>query len=89
MPPSLRRLARTYFLWYDSVDQHREQALKVIDEWLVYAPADPTALHMRASLTGEQIPERASSSYVEKHFNEFTRRLDSLLTRIQWARTAQ
>ncbi|MBP9113619.1 MAG: tetratricopeptide repeat protein [Polyangiaceae bacterium] len=77
-------LARTYFLWYDSVDQDREQALKVIDEWLVYAPTDPTALHMRASLTGEQIPERASSAYVEKHFDEFAGTFDSILTSLAY-----
>lgn len=78
--PALKpALARSYFLWFDSVDRDKDKALSVLKEWLTFDPSDPIAQHMMAALSGDNAPPRASDQYVERHFDEFAATFDDVL----------
>lgn len=79
-----RALARAYFLWFDQVDREPEKARAVLEEWAAFDPNDPIAAHMRAALSGEKVPERASDAYVERHFDEFSATFDQVLTALDY-----
>lgn len=82
---SLRRaLSRAYFLWFDQVDREPAKAKAVLEEWIAFDSADPIAVHMRAALLGDAVPERASDAYVERHFDEFSATFDSVLSTLEY-----
>jgi predicted TPR repeat methyltransferase len=76
-------------LWFDSVwtapeKPRREDAILVLRQWLAHDPRDPIAVHMLASLTGADVPERATSGYVATHFDGFAATFDSTLTALDY-----
>jgi predicted TPR repeat methyltransferase len=73
-------LSRAYFLWYDSVDQEPEKAIRVLEEWLAFEPDAPVARHMHAALTARDAPARATAEYVEQHFDAFAETFDTVLS---------
>jgi predicted TPR repeat methyltransferase len=75
-----RALSRSYFLWFDAVEQDAAEARRVLDEWLAFDADDPVARHMAAALSGGgSAPARASDAYVERHFDEFAPTFDQVL----------
>jgi len=46
-------------------------AEQVFRAWLAQSPGDPAAQHHLASVTGENVPERASDAYVTEVFDHF------------------
>ena len=59
-----------------------DNALKVLDEWLAEEPGNEIARHMRASVSGEGVPERASDAYVEALFDRFASSFDVQLAKL-------
>ena len=48
-----------------------DKAVNIYEEWLREVPEDPIALHMLAACTGRDVPDRASSGYVERDLRQF------------------
>lgn len=61
-----------------------DEAAKVYDAWLVEEPGNPIALHMLASCSGENVPARASDSYVETTFDNFASSFDAKLSQLDY-----
>ncbi len=57
----------------------RDDAERVLAEWRVREPDNPTAEHMLAAVTGENVPERASAQYVKALFDSFAPSFDEVL----------
>ena len=55
------------------------EAAEVFRQWLIDDPNDPTARHMLAACTGENVPERAADDYIEYTFDRFANRFDEQL----------
>ncbi len=49
----------------------RDEAVRVLEEWLREEPADPIAAHMLAATTGRDVPTRASDAFVVNTFDSF------------------
>lgn len=60
-----------------------ETALKILEAYLERTPNEPNAMHMLSALRGEAM-ERASDSYVRKHFDEFSEAFDSTLRALEY-----
>jgi predicted TPR repeat methyltransferase len=56
-----------------------EEAAEVFRQWHEESPDDPTARHMLAACTGENVPERAADDYIEYTFDRFANRFDEQL----------
>ena len=52
--------------------------------WREVMPEDPVAEHMWASYAQEEVPSRASDSYVKAVFDEFAHDFDVVLTRLKY-----
>lgn len=62
----------------------RASAIEVLDEWLAEDPGHHIAIHLRAAMTGEDIPERASDAYVATLFDRFATSFDTQLTKLEY-----
>ncbi len=60
------------------------EAVKIYQDWLEEEPADPIARHMLAACTGRDVPERASSGFVETTFDSFASSFESKLARLSY-----
>lgn len=60
----------------------RASALAILDEWLAEDPGSGVARHLRASVSGEDVPERASDDYVETVFDRFASSFDVQLAKL-------
>ncbi|HXU83215.1 MAG TPA: tetratricopeptide repeat protein [Polyangia bacterium] len=61
-----------------------EEAAHVYREWLALEPDNDYAKHMLASCTQQDVPERASDSFVRRVFNGFAKDFDEQLQRLQY-----
>lgn len=61
-----------------------ERALAIVHQWLRDEPANPSALHLAAALSGEDVPDRASDRYVEALFDGFADSFDHKLARLEY-----
>lgn len=61
-----------------------DEAARVYGAWLVEEPDNPVALHMLASCSGENVPARASDSYVETTFDNFASSFDAKLSQLDY-----
>ena len=61
-----------------------DKAVNIHEEWLREVPEDPIALHMLAACTGRDVPDRASSGYVERTFDSFAASFESKLARLSY-----
>lgn len=59
-----------------------DSALAILDEWLAEDPDSGVARHLRASVSGEDVPERASDAYVEAVFDKFASSFDVQLAKL-------
>jgi len=76
---SYRKLYRTFYLMGE-----KEQCLDVFNQWLAHDPDNPTAIHMHAACSGEEIPERASDDYVRQTFDGFAASFDGVLKKLDY-----
>ena len=56
-----------------------DEAIKLYRGWLELDPDNPVVKHMLAACSGENTPERASSEYLEKTFDDFANSFDRKL----------
>ncbi len=61
-----------------------EKAATIFREWLAKEPESAQARHHLASVTGEQVPERASDAYVSEVFDTFATSFDERLSRLEY-----
>src|SRR4249919_1981082 len=61
-----------------------DKAVNIFEEWLREEPGDPIARHMVAACTGRDVPDRASSGYVERTFDSFAASFESKLARLSY-----
>lgn len=64
---------------YSSLGKIKE-ATEVYRQWLQKEPENPIAAHFYAACSGNNIPERASNSYIENIFDDFSSDFDEHLT---------
>lgn len=62
----------------------RDKAVAVIDDWLEDEPGSVTARHLRAAISGEHVPERASDDYVALVFDRFAASFDRKLQSLDY-----
>jgi predicted TPR repeat methyltransferase len=60
------------------------KAAEVYRQWLADEPESPVAIHMLAACSGENIPLRASDSYVESTFDNFAESFDAKLGKLAY-----
>ncbi|MFO1126849.1 MAG: tetratricopeptide repeat protein [Rhodospirillales bacterium] len=73
-PEAYRCLAFTLYAMGE-----RAEAVTLLQQWLEVDPANPTARHLCAAYTQEDLPERASDSYVRQIFDSFAQSFDAVL----------
>ena len=61
-----------------------KEAREACDKWLLDMPDDPRAQHIRASMGGISVPERASDSYIEAEFDGFAASFDAKLSSLDY-----
>lgn len=61
-----------------------QEALAIYDELLKLDPADEVIGHMRAALSGQDAPERASDGYIELTFDRFAATFEIQLERLEY-----
>ena len=62
----------------------KKQAVRTLENWLIRRPDDAVARHLLAAYSGENIPARASNSYVRQAFDSFSKSFDEVLTRLNY-----
>ena len=62
----------------------REEAINLLQQWLAFDPDSPSARHLLAAHTGDQIPDRASDPYVRELFDDFAASFDQVLQNINY-----
>lgn len=62
----------------------RDEAVKVLEQWLAFDPDNPSAHHLLAAYSGSNIPERASDSYIRELFDDFAASFDQVLQNINY-----
>lgn len=71
-------------LAYYTIGQVKEAA-EVFRQWLIHQPDDPTARHMYAACSGEDVPPRAPDDYVAETFDRFAESFEEQLqTRLSY-----
>ncbi len=60
------------------------KAAKILEEWLEEEPENPIAEHMLSSCTGRDVPDRASSAFIEATFDSFASSFESKLERLSY-----
>lgn len=68
---------------YGATGEH-ERARTVLQDWLREEPDDPSARHLMAAISGENIPDRASDRYMIALFNGFASSFDHKLARLDY-----
>jgi predicted TPR repeat methyltransferase len=76
---SYRRLGATL-----SAMGRKEEAIPVYQRWMELEPDHPLAPHMLAACLGENVPTRASDSFVEYTFDSFAGSFDKVLARLEY-----
>ncbi len=78
-------LGRVGSLWRPmcATGEH-ERARTVLQDWLREEPDDPSARHLMAAISGENIPDRASDRYMIALFNGFASSFDHKLARLDY-----
>jgi predicted TPR repeat methyltransferase len=61
-----------------------EAAADVFRKWVEAEPSNPTAVHMLAACTGENVPVRGSDAYIEQVFDGFAASFDAKLERLEY-----
>lgn len=61
-----------------------DKALAVLDEWLTFEPDSDMARHLRAAISGENVPPRASDGFVEQMFDRFANSFDARLASLHY-----
>ena len=56
-----------------------QDAAEVYRQWMVYEPTHPTARHMYAACTKQDVPDRAPDDYIEQAFDTFADSFESVL----------
>ena len=67
-----------------SLTGRREEAVKVLKRVIDREPDNVVAQHMLASVSGDDIPDRASNAYVRKTFDSFAASFDESLARLEY-----
>jgi predicted TPR repeat methyltransferase len=62
----------------------KDLAIDFVKKFADANPDDAQAQHMRASMTGENVPDRASDTYVSKLFDNFAGSFDSKLESLEY-----
>ena len=62
----------------------KDLAIDFVKKWAEANPDDAQAQHMRASMTGENVPDRASDVYVTKLFDQFAGSFDAKLDSLEY-----
>jgi predicted TPR repeat methyltransferase len=62
----------------------RQEAIQLLQQWLAFDPESPSARHLLAAHTGDQIPDRASDPYVRELFDDFAATFDQVLQNINY-----
>lgn len=60
----------------------QQEAIEVYRRWVELEPERPTARHLLAAVTKQNVPERASDSYMRELFDGFAEEFDSKLARL-------
>ena len=60
------------------------KAANIFQEWLDEEPGDPIARHMLAACTGRNVPERASSAFIETTFDSFASSFEAKLETLSY-----
>ncbi|KQO91925.1 hypothetical protein ASF36_18725 [Methylobacterium sp. Leaf90] len=68
---------------YGATGEH-ERARTVLQDWLREEPDNPSARHLMAAISGEDIPERASDRYMIALFDGFASSFDHKLARLDY-----
>lgn len=79
LTPSLK--LRIYALYASG---RQAQAVELVDQWLAEEPGSAMALHLRAAVSGEAVPDRASDRFVTQTFDTFSEHFDELLCELQY-----
>lgn len=61
-----------------------DEAARIFQEWLASDPDDPIARHMLSACTGEDVPRRASDSFVASTFDSFAASFESKLAKLSY-----
>lgn len=61
-----------------------DDAVQALAEWLFHEPGHPVATHLLASLSGLEVPDRASDAYVRDAFDRFSADYDATLERLSY-----
>jgi predicted TPR repeat methyltransferase len=61
-----------------------DEAIAVYRQWLAFDPDNPTAKHMLAACSGDEIPTRAADDYVSETFDVFAESFDQVLKHLQY-----
>jgi predicted TPR repeat methyltransferase len=78
--PEARRLLALAHCTLGEVDK----AISIFKEWLEENPGDPIATHMLSACTGDNVPARASDSYVQQSFDSFAASFESKLAKLAY-----
>ncbi|MFZ1416338.1 MAG: tetratricopeptide repeat protein [Defluviicoccus sp.] len=62
----------------------RDEAIKVLKQWMAFDPDNPSAHHLLAAYSGNNIPERATDLYVRELFDDFAASFDHVLQNINY-----
>lgn len=68
---------------YAATREH-DRALAILRDWLREEPDNPSAQHLVAAISGENVPERASDRYVTALFDGFAASFDHKLARLDY-----
>ncbi|WP_293865820.1 tetratricopeptide repeat protein [uncultured Alsobacter sp.] len=78
--PKILEMQVTCFTWAGNLDQAALAVRKLVE----IDPANATARHRLAALSGEDVPARASDDYIKQVFDDFSVRFDSNLKRLSY-----
>jgi predicted TPR repeat methyltransferase len=62
----------------------RDEAVKLIRQWMEFDPDNPASHHLLAAFSGENVPDRAADTYVRQIFDAFAPGFDSTLKNLQY-----
>jgi predicted TPR repeat methyltransferase len=82
--PRFSRAYESLGLLLYRMGQHTHAA-DVYRKWLEVDPSNPTAQHMVAATSGQQVPERAGDRYVSQLFDSFANSFDESLKNLDYA----
>jgi predicted TPR repeat methyltransferase len=75
---------RRYLLAAYAATGEKDRALALLRDWLHDEPDSPSARHLRAAISGEDVPDRASDRYVVSLFDAFAASFDEKLARLDY-----